>query len=207
MPSLDELVEHWGYGAIALIVLLGNIGVPVPEETILALGGYLAWQGQLRISLVLAVGIVSAVTGDSLGYWVGQRRGPKAIERYARRWVGGPSLLERTRALVRRRGMLAVFVARFVPGLRFMAGPLAGATGMRFGAFAIANVLGAVVYVPLVTAAGWGVGYGLGDYLARLRHVIGRLEHVVLAAVVLGIIATLGLRAVRASRDRRSRGQ
>jgi membrane protein DedA with SNARE-associated domain len=103
--------------------------------------------------------------------------------------------------------MLAVFVARFVPGLRFMAGPLAGATGMRFGAFAIANVLGAVVYVPLVTAAGWGVGYGLGDYLARLRHVIGRLEHVVLAAVVLGIIATLGLRAVRASRDRRSRGQ
>jgi membrane protein DedA with SNARE-associated domain len=207
MPSLDELVEHWGYAAIALIVLLGNIGVPVPEETILALGGYMAWQGQLRLSLVLAIGIVSAVAGDSLGYWVGHRRGPQAIEQYARRWVGGPDLLERTRAFVRRRGMLAVFVARFVPGLRFMAGPFAGATGMRFAAFAIANVLGAVVYVPLVTAAGWGVGYGLGDYLARLRHVIGALEHVVLAVVVLGIVATLGLRAFRALRGARSREQ
>lgn len=207
MPSLDELVEQWGYVAIALIVLLGNIGVPVPEETILALGGYMAWQGHLRLPLVLAVGIVSAVTGDSLGYWVGQRRGPQAIERYAQRWVGGPDLLERTRAFVRRRGMLAVFVARFVPGLRFMAGPLAGATGMRFGAFAIANVLGAVVYVPLVTAAGWGVGYGLGDYLARLRHVVGALEHVVFAGVVLGIVVSLGLRAFKALRGTRSREQ
>src|SRR5262245_10926753 len=139
MPSLDELVQHWGYFAIALIVLLGNIGVPVPEETILAPGGYMAWACQIRISLVRRVGSASA--GDSLGYWVGQRRGPQAIERYAQRWVGGPDLLERTRAFVRRRGMLTVFVARFVPGLRFMAGPLAGATGMRFGAFAIANVL------------------------------------------------------------------
>jgi membrane protein DedA with SNARE-associated domain len=205
MPSLGELVEHWGYGAIALIVLLGNIGVPVPEETILALGGYLAWQGQLRLSLVLVVGIVSAVAGDSLGYWVGQRRGPQAIERYARRWVGGPDLLERTRAFVRQRGPLAVFVARFVPGLRFMAGPLAGAMGMRFGSFAVANVLGAVVYVPLVTAAGWGVGVGLGHYLARLRHMIGALEHVVLAVVVLAIVATLGRRAVRALRGAHSR--
>jgi membrane protein DedA with SNARE-associated domain len=207
MPSLDELVQHWGYAAIALLVLLGNIGVPVPEETILALGGYMAWQGQLRVSLVLAVGIVSAVTGDSLGYWMGRRRGPQAIERYAQRWVGGPGVLDRTRAFVRRRGMLAVFVARFVPGLRFLAGPIAGATGMRFEAFAIANVLGAVVYVPLVTAAGWGVGYGLGDHLARLRDVIGALEHVVLAAVVLAIVGTLGLRAIRALRGARSREQ
>jgi hypothetical protein len=63
------------------------------------------------------------------------------------------------------------------------------------------------VYVPLVTAAGWGVGYGLGDYLARLRHVIGGLEHVVLAVVVLGIVATLGRRAFRALRGARSREQ
>jgi membrane protein DedA with SNARE-associated domain len=203
MPSLDELVKHWGYGAIALLVVLGNIGVPVPEETILALGGYLAWQGQLRLSLVLAVGVIAAVVGDNLGYWLGRRHGPQAIERYARRWVGGPDLLERTRAFVKRRGMMAVFVARFVPGLRFVAGPLAGATGMPLRQFAIANLLGAAVYVPLVVAAGWAVGYGLGPYIERLRHAVGAVEHYVLAAIVLAILATLGVRAVRALRGPR----
>jgi membrane-associated protein len=203
MPSLDELVAHWGYGAIALLVLLGNIGVPVPEETILALGGYLAWQGQLRLSLVLAVGIVAAVAGDNLGYWLGRRHGPQAIERYARRWVGGPDLLERTRSFVKRRGMLAVFVARFVPGARFIAGPLAGATGMPPYHFTVANLLGAVVYVPLVVGAGWAVGYGLGGYLERLRHMVGAVEHYVLGAVGLAILVTLGVRAIRALRGPR----
>ena len=204
MPSLDELVAHWGYGAIFVIVILGNVGVPVPEETILALGGYLAWHGQLRLSLVFVVGIVAAVAGDNLGFWLGRHRGPQAIERYAKRWVGGPDLLERTRAFVKRRGMLAVFVARFVPGVRFIAGPLAGATGMPLREFAIANLLGAVVYVPLVVGAGWAVGYGFGGYLERLRHAVGAVEHLVLAAVVLAIVVTLGVRAVRALRNPRA---
>src|SRR5262245_13498659 len=152
---LDELVAHWGYLAIAVIVVLGNMGLPVPEETILALGGYLAWQGQLRLSVVVLVGIVSAVVGDNIGYWLGRRHGAKAIEHYAVKWLGRPDLVARTQRLVAQRGMLAVFVARFVPGLRFIAGPLAGATGLPLREFAIANVAGAAVYVPLATAAGW----------------------------------------------------
>jgi membrane protein DedA with SNARE-associated domain len=52
MPDLTELIGHWGYGAIFLIVILGNVGVPVPEETILVLAGYLVWKRELRLSLV-----------------------------------------------------------------------------------------------------------------------------------------------------------
>jgi membrane protein DedA with SNARE-associated domain len=198
MSGVDELVAHWGYGAIALIVVLGNLGVPVPEESVLALGGYLAWQGRLRLPLVVAVGIAAAVTGDNLGYWVGRRRGPQAIERYARRWVGGAALVERARRFVARRGMLAVFAARFVPGVRFIAGPLAGATGMTLRRFVIANVLGAALYVPLVTVAGWAVGYGLGDYIERAQRLVGAVEEVALLAVVVLIVVTLGWRALRA---------
>jgi len=80
------LLAHWGYGAIFVVVVLGNIGFPVPEETILALGGYLAQRGTLRLGIVLAIGILSAVTGDGLGYWFGRRYGRRALERYGR-WV------------------------------------------------------------------------------------------------------------------------
>jgi membrane protein DedA with SNARE-associated domain len=178
------------------------MGLPVPEETILALGGYLAWQGQLRLSVVVLVGIVSAVVGDNIGYWLGRRHGAKAIEHYAVKWLGRPDLVARTQRLVAQRGMLAVFVARFVPGLRFIAGPLAGATGLPLREFAIANVAGAAVYVPLATAAGWAVGYGLGDYIERLRYMVGAIEHVVIGAIVLTVVGTLGWRMVHTWRNR-----
>lgn len=44
MPDLGHLLDHWGYLAVFLVVILGNVGLPVPEETILALAGYLVWR-------------------------------------------------------------------------------------------------------------------------------------------------------------------
>lgn len=202
--GLNELVGHWGYAAIAVAVVLGNVGVPVPEETILGLGGYLVWQGKLKLPLVILVGVLSAAAGDNIGYWLGRRHGQQAIDRYAQRWLGKPDLVDRTRRLVARRGTIAVFIARFVPGLRFIAGPLAGATGMPARRFVIANLLGAAIYVPLVIAAGWAVGYGLGDSLERLQRLVGEVEHAVVAAVVLwvlGVLAWRGFKAVRAPRS------
>ena len=84
-----------------------------------------------------------------------------------------------------------------------MAGPLAGSTGLAPLAFVTANTLGAMLYVPTMVAAGYGVAYGLGDYLKQFEHVVGRIEQVVLVGAVLGTIAFLGVRALRAARDRR----
>ncbi len=198
MVDPGELVRHWGYGAIFLVVVLGNVGLPVPEETILALAGYLVWRGQLRLPLVLAVGIFSAAAGDNLGYWVGRRYGAEAVERYGRRIWLTEERLRSVRRFVTRHGALGVFAARFIPGLRFAAGPLAGATGLPAVPFVVANVLGAGCYVPLAVGAGYAVGYGLGDYVERVRRLLGEIEHAVLIAVVVG---TLGILAWRAARD------
>src|SRR5258706_6444934 len=130
MPDLSELLRQWGYLGIFVVVLLGNVGLPVPEETVLALAGYLVHEGQMRLPLTLAVGILSAVVGDNVGYWIGRRVGRPALERYGAR-VGITH--ERTDAIspfVAPYGALGVFAARFVPGIRVMAGPLAGAGGL-----------------------------------------------------------------------------
>ena len=200
--DLNQFVGHWGYAAIFVVVVLGNVGLPVPEETILALAGYLVWRGKLRLSLVLAVGIVSAVVGDNVGYWLGRRYGQEALPRYARWALGHPERLETMMGFVRRRGPLAVFVARFVPGVRFAAGPLAGALGMRFVSFLVANVAGALVYVPVVVGAGYAVGYGFGAYVEQLRYVVGEVERVVLIVILVGIFALVTVRIVQAMRRR-----
>jgi len=203
VSDLHQFVGHWGYTAIFVVVVLGNVGLPVPEETILALAGYLVWRGKLRMSLVLIVGIVSAVVGDNIGYWLGRRYGQTALPRYARWVLGHPERLEQMKAFVARRGPIAVFVARFVPGIRFTAGPLAGALGLSFASFLVANVAGAVVYVPVVVGAGYAVGYGFGTYVERLRYVVGGVERIVLLVVLMGILVLIAVRIVQAVRPRK----
>lgn len=198
MPDLGPLISHWGYLAIFLFVLLGNLGLPAPEESILVLAGYLVWQRELRLPLVLGVGILSAIAGDNLGYWIGRRFGQEAIQRYGHRVGLTSARVEATRRYVTRYGAFGVFAARFITGLRFLAGPLAGSTGLRPLHFVIANALGALVYVPTMIAAGYAVGYGLGDYLKPFERVAGRVEHVVLAAAILLMVAILGWRIRRA---------
>jgi len=203
MPDLGQLIGHWGYVAIFVLVILGNMGIPLPEETVLLLAGYLVWQGDLRLPIVLTIGIVSAVVGDNIGYWIGRTYGQGTIERYALWVLGSSKRVQSMEGFVARYGPMGVFVARFLPGLRFMAGPLAGATGVGPLRFFVANVVGAALYVPLSVGIGYAVGYGLGDYVVRLKRVVGKVEYVVLIVAILLALVLMGWRAMRAARARR----
>lgn len=191
MPDLTPLISQWGYAAIFLIVILGNVGLPVPEETVLTVSGYLVWQGRLALVPVLVIAVASAVIGDNAAYWLGRRYGRAVIARFVKVET---DRVERIERLVRRYGMLAVFVARFVAGLRFMAGPLAGSTGLSPIRFFVANLLGAAAYVPAAVGAGYAIGYGLGDRIEGLRRLAGDTETAMLVALVLVAAAWLGLR-------------
>ncbi|MBI3001462.1 MAG: DedA family protein [Deltaproteobacteria bacterium] len=200
MPSLSDLIGHWGYLAIFLAVVLGNMGVPVPEEAILLLAGYLVWEGELWLPAVLFIGIVSAAGGDNLGYWLGRRFGQAVMKRY-REWLFlKAEKFESMQQLVARYGPTGVFCARFLPGLRFLAGPLAGTVGLPFLPFFIANILGAVLYVPLAVGAGLAIGYGFGAHVAKLERIIGKVEYVVLIAAFTGTVVIVFWRAVRTRR-------
>lgn len=198
MLDLNELIGHGGYLAIFVAVLLGNLGLPVPEEAVLVLAGFLAWGGKLRLTLVVAVGIVSAVVGDNTGYWAGRRYGRVAIERYGRRLFITVERFESMQRFVARYGPLGVFVARFLPGLRFMAGPLAGTAGLSFLPFFISNTLGAIVYAPIMVGLGYAVGYGLGDYVEQLQRVVGEIEHIVVIGLIILTVTLLAWRAFHA---------
>ena len=195
MPDLTPFIAQWGYAAIFVIVILGNVGLPIPEETVLTVSGYLIWQGRLKPLPVLLTAIVSAVLGDNMAYWIGRRYGRLALTRFLKI---GPERIEHMQRLVLRYGMLAVFVGRFVAGLRFMAGPLAGSTGLSPLRFFIANLLGAIIYVPFAVGVGYAVGYGLGDRIERLRRFTGGAEHVLLAAIAVAVVGVWLWRARRA---------
>jgi membrane protein DedA with SNARE-associated domain len=91
-------------------------------------------------------------------------------------------------SFVRRYGALAVCVARFVGGFRFLAGPLAGAVGLRFTSFLRGNLLGALLFVPYAVGIGYAIGYGLGPRVAEVQHALGGIAHVVLILAITGVV-------------------
>jgi membrane protein DedA with SNARE-associated domain len=190
---VSQFVTDWGYVGIVLIVVLGNVGLPVPEETVLALAGYLVWSGRLQLLPVLIVGVFSAVVGDNLGYWLGHRYGRRAVERYSRRLLRPGHVMTAERWICRY-GLFAICAARFVSGLRFLAGPLAGAVGLSFRSFFAGNLLGAMLFVPYAVGIGYGIGYGLGSYMARLQHSLGEIGHLILIGSVASAVLFLGWR-------------
>jgi membrane protein DedA with SNARE-associated domain len=200
MIDLTHLMGHWGYLTIFLVIVLGNIGVPVPEEAVLVLAGLLIWKQTLWLPSVLIVGILSAVLGDNLGYWTGRRYGRAAINHYGQRLLITSERLDATRKFLDRHGQVGVFLARFIPGVRFMAGPLAGTAGMPFGRFFLANVAGAAVYVPLMVAFGYAVGLGFADYIYQLEHFLADAEHIALGAIMIGMLISLAWRVSKAAR-------
>jgi membrane protein DedA with SNARE-associated domain len=194
MPDLSSLLERWRYPAIFAAVILGNVGLPIPEETVLALGGFLAHRGELHLPTVIAVGVLAAIVGDNIGYWLGHRYGRSSLERYGRYiWVSRDRI-ERVSAFMARHGGLAVFAARFVPGVRCLAGPVAGGMGMPPRTFIIANTLGGLVYVPYAVGLGYAVSFGAGHVIEQL---VGRAEPIVVAVIALLTLAFIARRLVQ----------
>jgi membrane protein DedA with SNARE-associated domain len=198
----SHFLEHWGYPAIFVFVFLGNLGFPVPEETILLLAGYLVWKGKLMFEITTVVGVVSAISGDNFGYWVGRHYGARALVRFGQWLFITPDRMYKMQRFMTRYGVVGVFLARFVPGLRFMAGPLAGTTSMPFKRFFVANLCGAVIYVPLMVMAGCGVGFGLGKLFRGYEDLLGGFDRVLLVLIGVSVVGILLWRVLRA-RSRR----
>ena len=192
LESLGGWVGHWGYLAVFVAILLGNVGFPVPEESIILLSGYLAWRGTFSLPGAIAVGIASAIVGDNLGYWIGREGGRPLLLRYGRYILLSPRQLQRAEEFFARRGRWAVFLGRFIAGMRFLAGPLAGISRMPFWEFFAYNAAGALVYVTAVIL----VGYAAGPHLHAVLRTLERAEHFVALGAAL-LVAGLAWRFLR----------
>lgn len=166
-------VESYGYPA----VLLGSL---LEGETVVALAGLAAHRGYLSLPWVIAIAAAGAFIGDQLYFFLGRRFGARLLARYPRL---APQVA-RSNALLARYDAVVIVGMRFVYGLR-MAGALAvGMSQIRWPRFAALNLLGALVWAPLVA----GAGYVAGDLLQRLLGNLERIEHwIFIALLILGI--------------------
>jgi membrane protein DedA with SNARE-associated domain len=193
------VLDHYGYAALAILVGLEGVGIPLPGQLVLVAGGIYAGAGQLSMVAVLTVGWLAAILGDNAGYAIGRFGGRRLVLRFGRRVGLTKDRLAATERFFARRGNLVVPAARFVDGLRQANGIAAGLADMGWWRFLAGNVLGATAWVGLWVSA----GYFAGNHIAALYQGFQRYQNYLLAAVAaVGVAAVLRWAVKRRSGDK-----
>lgn len=181
--AISAFLASHGYLAVALLVGLESIGIPLPGETALIAASVLAGaSGKLDIGWVIASAVAGAVIGDTIGYWVGRTAGIPLLKRYGARVGLTEPRLKVGRYLFMRHGGKVVFFGRFVSLLRTLAAVMAGANRMPWPEFVLFNATGGIL---------WACIYGFGAYYAG--QAIDRISGPVgWALFAIGVLAIVG---------------
>lgn len=147
-----------GLPALFALVLGESAGLPLPGETALIASGGLAADGQVSLLAVIVVAASAAIIGDMIGYWIGRRGGRKLLLREGRFSGHRRAAVAKADKYFDKYGIVTVFFARFIPGVRVVGALCAGATEMRWRSFAIANALGCITWATTVSSIAYAAG-------------------------------------------------
>ena len=182
LAVLRDALVHYGYWAVAAVLLLENAGVPAPGETVLLLASFLAYsQRELQLPWIILVGTLAATVGDNLGYALGSYGGRPLLERYRNLFHIRDATIARGEKLFQRYGSITILFSRFVFGMRVLAGPLAGTLRMPWKSFAVFNLLGAALWVSTISLA----GYFFGGRWRLLIYYMKRFDQVLAVVFIL----------------------
>lgn len=162
---IDTILGLPAWLVLALVFLLPAmeaslfVGVIVPGEIAVLLGGVLANEGRLSLWAVIGVAALGAIIGDSIGYEVGRRFGQRLLDRLPRRLVK-PEHVQRAKALIDRRRGWAIFLGRFTAALRALMPGMAGLARLPYRSFLLWNVLGGAAWATETTLVGYLAGRG-----------------------------------------------
>ena len=195
---IEGVIEYFSYGGLLVVLLLGSLGLPIPEEVPIVAAGMLSHQQMMRWWLALPACIVGVFAGDLILYWAGRHWGERVLDQPLIGRLLTRARLEQIQAGYRRRGALIVFLARNVMGLRAAAFVGAGVGGLPFWKFAAADGAAIGYGVPL----NFGLAYLFSRHLHAVLAEVHRVEGWVALLVVVGgsawIYITLRRRGDRA---------
>ena len=173
---LTQYFEQFQYIAIALVLFLAGLGVPIPEDIPLIYGGVLSGQGHMNVYIHFAVSMTFILVGDLSLYLIGRRLAAKRLQKNAQsaltptddaldaltptRWerLASPERLAKVQGYFNKYGSWSVFLGRFVAGVRGAVFLTAGMGGFPLWRFLLLDGLAALISVPLWIALGYWAG-------------------------------------------------
>ena len=173
--DLASLIQAVGYLGVFTIVFLESgllIGFFFPGDSLLFTAGFLASQGFFDIKILIAGCFIAAVAGDSIGYYIGAKLGPRLFKKDSSIFFHKKHL-ERAQKFYDKHGGKTIVLARFIPVIRAFAPVVAGAGKMDYKKFLIFNLAGGVLWAIGVTLAGYYLGSLIPDIDQYLLPIVG----------------------------------
>jgi membrane protein DedA with SNARE-associated domain len=193
---LQELLQRFTYLGILAALLLGSVGVPIPEEMPIVAAGILSHEGLARWWLALPVCVLGVLAGDVVLYWAGRRWGERLLRWRVVRHVLTRARADWLKAAYREHAMKTVAMARHVTGLRAAAFLTAGIARVPFWKFILADAGAAAVTVPLA----FGLAYFFTHQINAILADVHRVERWLALA---GLVAVAGALVVYSARGNR----
>ena len=188
--ALFKVNSHLGYLVLFALVGVESSGVPVPGETALITAGVLAHDGRFSIELVILIAAAAAIIGDNVGYVIGRTGGRRLLARPGLFEQHRRQILEKGEPFFAKHGPKAVFLGRWIAGLRIAASWLAGISHMPWPTFLFWNALGGIAWATTVGL----LAYYLGPTAERVFKLVGVGGVALVAVVVIGLLAWRRLR-------------
>ena len=197
---MKEIALHWigqyGYAGIFSLLILGIVGLPVPDEWLLTFSGFLVFKRTLLFVPTFAAAFCGSACGITVSYTLGRIFDTYVLVKYGSYIHMTPDRLARVHSWFERRGRWTLLVGYFVPGVRHLTGYIAGASELSFSNFALFAYSGAFCWVAVFIT----LGYFLGEEWNRVVESLDKAKFLIIGlAAVAGIawFAYLRRRSVR----------
>ena len=178
-------IESTGYFGIVFLMFLENIFPPIPSEFIMPLAGFMAAKEEQTLPGVVLAGTIGSVLGALAlyyaGYFIGEQRLKRLIDKYGRWLTISLEDLERAKGWFAKHGRLAVLVCRLVPGIRSLISIPAGIARMPLVSFLFYTAIGSGFWTAMLAYG----GYVLGDKFQQVEKYLNPVSYVVLLAIAL----------------------
>ena len=186
-------ITQYGYAGLFCLLMLGIVGLPVPDETLLMFCGYLIWKGRLHPASTFFAGFAGSLSGISISYLLGRTYGSTVVHRYGR-FIGlTERRLDRVHRWFSKLGAWLLAVGYFIPGVRHFSALVAGMTGLPWPIFALFAYTGAAVWVATFLS----IGYAVGDRWQQTAALLNRYAvFATLASITLGLVFWLVRRSL-----------
>jgi membrane protein DedA with SNARE-associated domain len=184
MHSLLLSITKYSYFGIFIALGLGIVGLPVPDETLMAYAGFLVFQGKLNYLYTILVAFTGTSCGITIGYVLGKTFGNPFIKKYASKMHMNPEDIQRAENYYNRYGKFALFIGYFMPGVRHLTAIFAGTSLMPYRTFALFAYTGGLLWTITLVS----LGYFLGE---KWHHVYMYLHRFIIPLVLLSIIVLI----------------
>jgi membrane protein DedA with SNARE-associated domain len=196
-----SLIDHYGYGGLFFVLMLGNFGAPVGAEILMPVAGALTATGHLPfLWLTVVVSVLGELAGGTVGYLIGRFGGRPLIDKYGRYVHLSHANLDRVHGFFERYGNFAIFVCRFVPFIRGVVSIPAGLAEMNLAHFYFWYALGSTIFCGLLIWLGVALGHHL-DAVLPLVHKTGLIALIVAVIAIMAIWFVVWQRRQRAPRS------